>query len=269
MNFTMAANVPTVVYLSPDIMRPNLYSRPFFQPLKDCGILHDSPEDGFGEVTLHTRWLEEESGLPEAPPENPELAAVLATGICWASGADRGAAPRAWRLSGPAWQSETWQAGATPLSLRYKPSANSIEVRSDEQAWQVRAQQAGLGIARVEVDGVLRTVRFASASGGIDDGEPVYLHWGDGEAVLIRAPRLPVPIAAGEDAGSCVAQTPGTVRAIHVSEGDAVSAGDALITLESMKVEQTLTASADGEVTQVRVAVGDSVAQGDVLVVVD
>jgi biotin carboxyl carrier protein len=48
-----------------------------------------------------------------------------------------------------------------------------------------------------------------------------------------------------------------------------VEAGQALVTLESMKVEQTLTAPAAGTVSAVRVAVDDAVAQGERLVTIE
>ena len=64
MNFTMAANVPTVVYLSPDLMIPNKYAEPFFNPLRECGILHDSPLEAAKHVNsiwhdVETWWMGE------------------------------------------------------------------------------------------------------------------------------------------------------------------------------------------------------------------
>lgn len=45
MNHTMAANVPTVVYMPPDLMKPRKEAEPFFEPLRKCGVIHDSAED--------------------------------------------------------------------------------------------------------------------------------------------------------------------------------------------------------------------------------
>jgi len=44
MNHTMAANVPTVVYVDPDLMTPHKEAEPFFEPLRRCGVIHDSPQ---------------------------------------------------------------------------------------------------------------------------------------------------------------------------------------------------------------------------------
>jgi len=40
----MAANVPTIIYLSPDLMKPREEAEPYFNPLRRCGVIHDSPE---------------------------------------------------------------------------------------------------------------------------------------------------------------------------------------------------------------------------------
>ena len=43
LNLSMAANIPTIVYLSPDLMAPRKEAEPFFEPLRRCGVIHDSP----------------------------------------------------------------------------------------------------------------------------------------------------------------------------------------------------------------------------------
>jgi propionyl-CoA carboxylase alpha chain len=48
-----------------------------------------------------------------------------------------------------------------------------------------------------------------------------------------------------------------------------VSAGDVLVIIEAMKMEQEIVAPADGVVTEVRVAVGEQVETGAVLAVLD
>jgi len=51
-----------------------------------------------------------------------------------------------------------------------------------------------------------------------------------------------------------------------VGEGDPVEKGAALVVLEAMKMEQTMTAAEGGTVTAVRCAVGEVVSAGAVLV---
>ena len=62
---------------------------------------------------------------------------------------------------------------------------------------------------------------------------------------------------------------PGKIIQVLVSEGDSVIKGQALVVMEAMKMEQTMTAPADGVVASVRVAEGDQVDAGAALIVID
>ena len=59
----------------------------------------------------------------------------------------------------------------------------------------------------------------------------------------------------------------GTVWKIEVAVGDAVQEGDAVVILESMKMEMPVEAEDDGTVAEIRVEEGQAVNEGDVLVV--
>ena len=61
------------------------------------------------------------------------------------------------------------------------------------------------------------------------------------------------------------ATMPGEILTIHVSEGDAVEAGDDLIVYEAMKMENVLTAPSDGVVSRINVGEGESVDNGEEL----
>ena len=77
------------------------------------------------------------------------------------------------------------------------------------------------------------------------------------------APR-PAPSARGE--GGITAPMPGLVLAIKVKEGDTVQAGQALLVMEAMKMENAITASHSGTVSRLYVREGDSISEGDLLV---
>lgn len=62
---------------------------------------------------------------------------------------------------------------------------------------------------------------------------------------------------------------PGTILAIKVSEGDAVSRGQTLVVLEAMKMENEIPAPADGKVSSIKVKKGDSVSTGDLLLILE
>jgi acetyl-CoA/propionyl-CoA carboxylase biotin carboxyl carrier protein len=61
----------------------------------------------------------------------------------------------------------------------------------------------------------------------------------------------------------------GTILEVNVAEGDEVEAGDVLLVLEAMKMENDIEATRGGTVTEVAVAEGQSVDMGDPLVVID
>jgi acetyl/propionyl-CoA carboxylase alpha subunit len=76
---------------------------------------------------------------------------------------------------------------------------------------------------------------------------------------------------AGAGAGSLTltAPLPGKISRVAVQPGDAVSAGDILLVIEAMKMENEFRAAAAGTVAEVRVVAGQVVNAGDVLIVMD
>jgi len=70
-------------------------------------------------------------------------------------------------------------------------------------------------------------------------------------------------------AGSLVAPMPGLVRRVLVEVGALVVAGQPLLILEAMKMEQAVAAPADGVVAELRAKAGEQVSTGQVLAVVE
>jgi biotin carboxyl carrier protein len=77
------------------------------------------------------------------------------------------------------------------------------------------------------------------------------------------APTRPTPAPAG--GGGVSAPLPGLVLQVKVKEGDAVQAGQPIVVMEAMKMENVVPAPHNGTVGKVLVKEGDSVAEGDVL----
>jgi len=65
------------------------------------------------------------------------------------------------------------------------------------------------------------------------------------------------------------ATLPGLVVAIRVEEGTTVTAGDSLLTIEAMKMQNEIRAPRDGVIGQVAVSAGQPVAAGVLLVRLD
>ena len=79
------------------------------------------------------------------------------------------------------------------------------------------------------------------------------------------APAAAAPAAAGSTVKSPL---PGTVMAVKVAVGDAVKAGQTLMVLEAMKMENNIDADRDGTVNQIMVQQGSTVQEGDNLIVI-
>lgn len=80
------------------------------------------------------------------------------------------------------------------------------------------------------------------------------------------APAAPAA-AAGE--GGVVAPMPGLIIEYRVAAGDSVKAGDVLLVLEAMKMENEIAADRDGKVASLSRKDGDEVDKGDVLLVIE
>jgi glutaconyl-CoA/methylmalonyl-CoA decarboxylase subunit gamma len=103
----------------------------------------------------------------------------------------------------------------------------------------------------------------------------------EGESAPVRA-SLPQPRAAsastpqtkaprgpsGGGVGSVTAPIPGQVLAVLVKQGEQVTAGQPLLKIEAMKMENTIIAPIAGLVGVVSVAAGDAVTQGQELLVI-
>ncbi len=61
------------------------------------------------------------------------------------------------------------------------------------------------------------------------------------------------------------APLPGTIFKLKCKIGDKVAAGDTLLIMEAMKMENNIQSEIDGKVKSVMIAEGDTVLQGDIL----
>jgi acetyl/propionyl-CoA carboxylase alpha subunit len=127
--------------------------------------------------------------------------------------------------------------------------------------WQIEARVLSCepGRIRLSLDGIQREFRVVEA------GDIFYVHSMDAARAVLRLDRYPQRHAAAEHE-TANAQMPGQVLKILVAEGQRVAAGDALIILEAMKMEQTIKAASDGLIEAILVKVGQVVAPGEPLV---
>ena len=79
------------------------------------------------------------------------------------------------------------------------------------------------------------------------------------------APAAPVDLAAGE---TVAAPMPGNILRVDVKQGDTVKAGQILVILEAMKMENEIVSPKDGTVAQVVTSKGAVVDTGAPLVII-
>jgi 3-methylcrotonyl-CoA carboxylase alpha subunit len=89
------------------------------------------------------------------------------------------------------------------------------------------------------------------------EGEVMVTERGHTRSFTLRPPRPTAGAAAGD--GAILAPMPGKIIAVEVSEGQQVTKGQKLLTLEAMKMEHSLTAPFDGVVAELKVSAGGQV----------
>ena len=127
--------------------------------------------------------------------------------------------------------------------------------------------EAGPTQVTLETDGVRTTYDVAVTA--LPHGQSaVDVDSAYGHVRLDRVPRFVDP-ADAVASGSLLAPMPGTVVKILVEQGAEVAAGDAVLVLEAMKMQHTVSAPHAGTVTEINIQPGTQVAAGEVLAVVE
>ena len=133
--------------------------------------------------------------------------------------------------------------------------------------WDVDARLTAQGIYSLLIDGVSHVADVVDRDGAcvVDVGGELY-------EITVEEQTRHIIRTRGGAAGAARSRTltaplPGKISRVAVRPGDAVQAGDTLVVIEAMKMENEFKAGAAGTVAEVRVAPGQAVYAGDVLVV--
>ncbi|MCF0166011.1 MAG: acetyl-CoA carboxylase biotin carboxyl carrier protein subunit [Bacteroidales bacterium] len=89
-------------------------------------------------------------------------------------------------------------------------------------------------------------------------------------APSVSAPAAPVakPAASSTGGNAVTSPLPGVILEVNVAVGDSVTAGQKVMVLEAMKMENVIEATAAGTVKAIKVNKGDSVLEGAELLVI-
>ncbi len=172
---------------------------------------------------------------------------------------------------------EAWNAAAVELI----GAPDAAEADPWAGGWRLNAPRS----IRLESDGVTRLVAVGTAPAvgagfaTVRAGDVVHLDLA-GRSVPFRLATPPDVDAAARAAATSrtagavgpaelLAPMPGNVLAVHVAIGQAVAAGDPVVTLEAMKMEHVVTATIAGRIGDVRVRPAEQVKRGQLLAVVE
>jgi len=222
---------------------------------------------------LDTAFLERHDPAVLGNPALPEpIGRLHAVAAALAGQARRRAAapvlrqiPSGWRNnpSGPQVTELTGLDGRLRVGYRFDRRGRCVELQVDDEPLpDVEVLAVGPQMVELSFKGLARRYRVCAHGATWEVDGP------DGSSTFTEVERFSVP-GTQLAAGSLTAPLPGTVVEVKVRDGDVVSAGDVLVTVEAMKMEHEVRAPEPGTVRHVHVAPGDQVDAGKLLLVVE
>lgn len=133
-------------------------------------------------------------------------------------------------------------------------TADGLRLQIGERGLDCALDALGDGRYRVRAGDARREALIAQ------HGDQVWIHLDGRTHAIERLNPLDVLAASGRGGeNSALSPMPGTILTVQVKAGDTVKSGQVLLTMESMKLEVTITAPHDGEIAEVLCAPGQSV----------
>ena len=228
-----------------------------------------SQHDGFarGEVDtgLIARDLDALTSQGETPPDVLALAAVAGLGLLNApQSSDAWDQLGGWRHWTEAKQYITLEMGESRMELRV--------ISLGKGQFEVHGKDLDVTLSVTAEAGTRFTIDAAGHRFGANvvAGDAAVSVFKDGRSFEFELPDSLAGAdsdAAGGDA--IIAPMPGLVKVVSTQAGATVSKGDALLVLEAMKMEHTLTAPRDGVVAEVLASVDDQVTDGTLLLALE
>lgn len=127
--------------------------------------------------------------------------------------------------------------------------------------YDVEVKQFEEGVAKVDVNGTIYDVEIETPQKPVSK-TPTFTRSGGSKPSLQKEAAK----STGGKAATVKAPLPGNIFKVLVNVGDQVKAGDTVMVMEAMKMENNIQAETAGTVKAIKVNVGDAVMQDDVLI---
>ena len=149
----------------------------------------------------------------------------------------------------------------------------SLKINGHNYSVQIDDVNEASTVAHVVVNGVDYEVEIEGAKAStVSKPQVAPAPKSANSAMITPSSATPSPriAAAAPSSGYSVkCPLPGTVLSVKVAAGDTIAAGQTLVVLEAMKMENNIDADRGGVVKQVLVQQGATVMDGDVLIVIE
>jgi propionyl-CoA carboxylase alpha chain len=230
--------------------------------LREPDFLGGATDTGY--LTRHEPAALIRSAAAPATSEHALAAALARQAVNRAGAPVLGTLPSGWRNVFSAPQRVSFTAAGQKYDVAYRVLGDTIQASVNDVPLgaAIHLHHAGPDAVDLEVDCTRRLYRIHGV------GTDTYVDASDGSSALTEVPRFGDPEKLAP-AGSLLAPMPGLVRRVLVEVGAVVVAGQSLLVLEAMKMEQTVAAPAAGVVAELRAKAGEQVAVGQVLAVVE
>jgi propionyl-CoA carboxylase alpha chain len=229
--------------------------------LREPGFLAGATDTGY--LTRHDPATLAASGAASSTARHALVAALARQVVNRAAAPVLGTLPSGWRNVVSAPQRVSYTAAGEQYDVAYRVLGDAVQASvNGVPLGQTLRYTASPDRVDLEIDGIRRVYRVHRVGPG------TYVDASDGSSALTEVPRFGDPEKLAP-AGSLLAPMPGLVRRVLVEVGAVVTAGEPLLVLEAMKMEQTVAAPAAGVVAELRAKAGEQVAAGQVLAVVE
>jgi 3-methylcrotonyl-CoA carboxylase alpha subunit len=228
--------------------------------------------------TFHTRLIDDGLASLAAASQPPDPEAFAMAAWFWLMQGRPTDTANPWhmrRLTG--WQMRSDKEELSPIPILHLESGNvSAEIRFasfaadgsmlvgvDDERVRIKLTSLGDHVFSAAAGTQHRTVRIQQ------QGETIFVQDRQGRHAITALTYLGYISATTEVSGELRAPMTGVVLKVNVATGERVKAGDAVIAMESMKMELRLASKVDGIVTAIHFKAGDTVERNAVVAIVE